>query len=267
MNLMRVIFILLVVLLLGISNLSTAQAKPSVLVNPNTDVVSVNGPGRLSVEKEINEVLKNVRVAKGEKVEVLSNNVSILSIMVPTVDKGKQAFTFSVNNGQLLSFKEVVYSEKFAQIMGYDAEKITKFAVTEGGFLLLENSDYRYLAFEKIISVIDINKISGCLNLLDVNEHANGLQLYVGTNGIVVLVLPTNKMQGGVWRQITVPGIPSAVSELNRSYVMGDMKKGLPDYDIMLYSLEKPGEHKLQLEYSVQGMPKEKKDFVLYLQK
>ena len=264
---MRVIFILLIVLLLGISNLSTAQAKPSVLVNPSTDVVSVNGLQSLSVEKEINEVLKNVRVAKGEKVEVLSNNVLILSIMVPTIDKGKQAFTFSVNNGQLLSFKDVVYSDKFAKIMGYEADKITQFAVTEGGFLVMGSNDFQSLAFEKIITALDINKLAYCLNLLDVNERANGLQLHIGANGIVVLVLPTDKMQGGVWKQVTIPGIASPVAELNRSYVMGDMKKGLPDYDVILYNLEKPGEHKLQLEYSVQGMPKEKKDFVLYLKK
>mgnify|MGYP003590157830 CR=1 FL=1 len=263
---MRLIIMLILLLVLNTLHLSQVNAKPSILINPDNGQIHVNGVQNPQAETKINTELKGVRLVAGAAVKEETNNVSLLSITVPT-EQGEQAFTFDITTGKKLRFEEIVYPVKFEELMGFEAKEIKNFVVRDGEFFVQKADQYQSMPFEGLLEAIDINKMSGCFNILNINEKADGLSLKAKVKDLIVVILPSDKIRGGAWQQHTVKSLSAPVAEINRSYFMGQPNnQDSTGYDIFVFAVQKAESYKLQMEYTLPTDLKAKKNFTLYIQ-
>lgn len=231
-------------------------AAPSVMLDTAKQKIVVNGMQNLEVQDKINAKLAQLTVVPGS-VEVLANNVSILSVManVQEADRTvKKGFTFDIASGEVLKPEDFMFlNEEFYKKIGKSADDIASFIVAEKGILLERKATlgtFDKIDFSEIISWVNVNKIIGCFNIHNMTNQANNMQLTVKPDDLLVLLLPSDRLQGYSWQVVSPKGFDGVVVELARSVIISSPNPADQNFELFIFAVRKQGESKLELTYS-----------------
>lgn len=253
----RLNFKLLFIICLLLLNTPVVFAQPSVLVNQTKQQVFVDGMLNLEVQEKINQRLASFNLAPQEKVQILTNNTSVISLFIPS-KKGeiieKQALTFDVNTGKELVLNDFIYlNEAFYNKLGLTSKDIHAFAITKDAILLKtapQQEQWRQVPFEEIISWIDVQKIIGCFNIYNLTIKANGQNLQAAPKDLLVVLLPSDKLAGYSWEIVTPQVFNLPVVELSRSYILNSPLAEDTGYELFIFAVKTAEPTEIQLKYS-----------------
>lgn len=252
----KIIGLGVMVLCLLLIKLPIAAAQPSVLLNTAKQQVFVDGMLNLEVQEKINQRLANFNIAPQEKLEVLANNTSIISMFLPIKKDGsieKQALTFDVNTGKELVLNDFIYlNDAFYSKLGLTSKDIHAFAITKDAILLKTNmpqEQWRKVAFEEIISWIDVQKIIGCFNIYNLTIKANGQSIQAAPKDLLVVLLPSDKLAGYSWEIETPQGFNLPVVELSRSYILNSPSAEDVGYELFIFAVKTAEASEIKLKY------------------
>lgn len=237
---------------------------PAVLTDTSMQRVYINNARNSEVQENMNKHLAGIKLA-GSAPEVMTNNVSVISMFLPTAD-GKKAITFDVYSGSELKITDIVsFNDEFKARVAADPKEITGYALGKNVLLVEKNSSGKYepVPFNEIITALNVNKLAGCFNIHNLNEEANNLQLQVSTGDILALVLSADKLKGEAWRNISDKN-NSVVLEIGRSYIMANPRAEEYGYEIVVFSVMKAGNYDLQMSFETTSK-KQQKSFLLHV--
>lgn len=261
-EIMRLIVLLMLALILSMANLPIVKAMPSVLVDTAAQRVYVNSARNQEIQELMNKRLAEIKLAGGMP-RVLTNNVSVLSIMIPTA-QGNKAITFDTYSGSELKINEIVaFNPVFQERVAKDAKEISGYAVADGALLVEKNGNgnYESIPFGEIITALNINKLVGCFEMYNLNEAANGLTMQVKSGALLAVVLPADKLRGEGWRNIGDKN-NQPIQEIGRSYVMANPRAEEYGYEIVVFSAAGAGEYTIKMQFDSQNK-KVQKNFSL----
>lgn len=259
---MKLIVLLMLALIFCVANLPLVQAMPSVLVDAATQRVYINSARNQDIQELMNKRLAEIKLNGGQP-QVLTNNVSVLSMLLPTAE-GTKAVTFDVYSGSELKITDIVsFTPEFQARVAKEAKEITSYAVSKGALLVEKNAsgNYEQIPFAEIITAVNVNKLAGCFNIHNLNEQANGLKMQVASGDLLAIVLEADKLKGEGWRNISSKNDP-LVQELGRSYVMANPRAEEYGYEVVVFSVRKPGNYDIQMSFESPNK-KTQKNFVL----
>ena len=253
---------LMLALILSMANLPIVKAMPSVLVDAAAQRVYVNSARNQDIQETINKQLAAIKLSGGMP-QVTANNVSVLSIMIPTAE-GNKAITFDAYSGEALKITDIVsFNPEFQARVAKDAKEISNYAIGNGALLIEKNSSGKYesIPFNEIITAVNVNKLVGCFAMHNINEAANGLYMQVASGELLAIVLPADKLRGEGWRNIGDKS-NQVVQEIGRSYVMGNPRAEEYGYEIVVFSANAAGNYAVKMQFDSPNK-KEQKSFNL----
>lgn len=259
---MRLIMLLMLALILSMANLPIVKAMPSVLVDTAAQRVYVNSARNQEIQDVMNKQLAGIKLTGGLP-QVLTNNVSVLSIMIPTAE-GNKAITFDTYSGNELKITDIAsFNPEFQARVAKDAKEISGYAI-ENGALLIEkngNSNYTKIPFGEIITALNINKLAGCFTVHNLNEAAGGMQMQVAKGDLLAIVLPADKLLGEGWRNVG-DKTNKLIQEIGRSYIMPNPRAEEYGYEVVVFAGTGVGNYEIKMQFESPNK-KAQKSFVL----
>ena len=242
---------------------TTVLAEPTTIARSVGNIPVIDGSNDVVLEKTANAILKDYLEELVDKVghkgtfnyAVQLNRPSLVSILLQANNQERVAYKGV--NIDLTTGKEFLVEDFFIQNAKVDAAlgDYEDVMFSEEGIYTRKNKKTGYTAFVPygaLMESVRIGEAGRLVQIAKLTRNAKDKVLTVNRGDLLALKLESNPSTGYRWQASVAAGEADGVISVGSSFIMPraeEARVGSPGTEILMLTAQKPGTHKVLMEY------------------